>query len=178
MDDLVSGKVTDASGSNLHGMCTTCPTVEAGMSLSAFRFDGGDQQIDVMPDPAFDNITRGISAAAWVKVDMPPPAIPGCAMVKGGMWSLCITPQMNPAFGSFIASSPITAAAWHHLAITYDGKDRRIYVDGAEVGSMPGAVMADAGGLVIGAELVGLVDEAQVFSGVLTAAEITDLMTP
>src|SRR5262245_18539231 len=70
-DDLVAGRVTDASGNNHDGACTSCPSLEAGKLGSAFRFNGGDQQIDVPPNPAFAT-TRGLSAAAWVKLDAAP----------------------------------------------------------------------------------------------------------
>ena len=177
MDDLVAGKASDISGNNHHGMCTTCPGVEAGKSISAFRFDGGDQEVHVEPNPAFDGVVRGFSAAAWVKVDIAPPTIPGCAMVKGAMWSLCVTPDLKAAFGSFMAGA-ITVGTWHHIAISYDGETKRIVVDGTEAGTQPGTVMSEASGLLIGAELMGAVDEAHVFDGVLTDEEIADLVTP
>ena len=179
LDELAGGVVTDASGNNHHGMCTACPLVEAGKVGSAYRFDGGDQQIDVPAAAAFDTVTRGISVAAWVKVDAPPPTIAGCALVKGTMWSLCVTPAMNPMFGTVISTTAALApGTWHHLAATYDLEGKRLFLDGMQVGGMEGALTGEASGLVIGAELIGLVDDAHVYSGVLTDEEIMDLATP
>jgi hypothetical protein len=179
LDDLAAGVVTDASGNNHHGMCTTCPLVEAGKVGSAYRFDGGDQQIDVPPAAALDTVTRGVSAAAWVKLDAPPPAIAGCALVKGTMWSLCVTPAMNPMFGTAISTTAALApGTWHHVAATYDLEVKRVYLDGAQVAAMDGRLTTEAGGLTIGAELIGLVDDAHVYSGVLTDEEIMALATP
>src|SRR5262245_34913015 len=108
MDEVSGGKVADSAGNHRDGVCTTCPTVEAGKAGSAFRFDGGDQQIDVAPDPAFDGVIRGFSAAVWVKLEMAPPLLPGCALVKGAMWSICVTKELQPAFGSFAATATLT----------------------------------------------------------------------
>jgi hypothetical protein len=179
LEDTNNGKVVDTSGNHRDGACTFCPLVEAaGKSGAALRFDGGDQQVDVDPNTAFDDVIRGFSAAAWIKLDMAPPQLPGCAMVKGMMWSICITPQLEPAFGEFAANAMITVGDWHHIAISYDGKQRRIVLDGAEAGTMAGTIKSDPGQLVIGAELIGLADDAQVFSGVLTDEEIAMLITP
>jgi len=178
MDDVGAGKVADASGNHHDGMCTTCPTVEPGKSASALRFDGGDQQVDVAPDPAFNEVVRGFSAAAWIKLDMAPPQLPGCAMVKGAMWSICVTPELKPAFTSFAGSATLTMGEWHHIAISYDGKMKRIVLDGAEVGTTAASILSEPGQLVLGAELIGLADDARVFSGVLTDEEIAALVTP
>jgi concanavalin A-like lectin/glucanase superfamily protein len=178
MEDTAAGKVADTSGNHRDGACTTCPTVEAGKVGMAFRFDGGDQQVDVDPAAAFNEVVRGFSAAAWIKLDMAPPQLPGCAMVKGAMWSICVTPELNPAFGSFSATTTVTVGEWHHFAISYDGKVKRIVVDGSEVGMTAASITSEPGQLVLGAELIGLADDAQVYSGVLTDEEIAALVTP
>jgi hypothetical protein len=179
MDDTTGGKVTDTGGNHLDGMCTTCPTVEAGKSAMALRFDGGDQQVDVASNPAFDEVVRGFSAAAWIKLDAAPPQLPGCAAVKGAMWSICVSTAMHPAFGSFTAEgATLTVGEWHHIAISYDGKQKRVVLDGAEAGTAPGSIMKETGQLILGAELIGVADDVQIFSGVLTDEEIADLVTP
>jgi len=179
LEDASGGVVADISGNNHPGGCTTCPPVEAGKSGMAFRFDGGDQQIDVAPHRAFDEVVRGFSAAAWVKLDMPPPQLPGCAMIKGAMWSICVTEDMHPTFGSFGATAAtLTVGGWHHIAISYDGKQKRIVLDGTEVGTTAAAILSEPGQLVIGAELIGMADDARVYSGVLSDEEIAMLATP
>lgn len=69
---------------------------------------------------------------------------------------------------------------WYHLAVTYDGKMVRFYVDGKEAASRPMASMkwtnwgqAKAGGSPKTEKLFdGVVDEAYVFEEALTAADI------
>ena len=178
MEDSAGGVVADISGNKRDGMCTTCPTVEAGMAGMAFRFDGGDQQIDVPANAAFNTVVRGFSAAAWIKLDMAPPQLPGCAMVKGSMWSICVNPDMQPAFGSFAAAATLTVGTWHHIAISYDGKSRRIVLDGVEAGVTAASIPSEMGQLVLGAELIGMADDARIYEGVLTDDEIAELRTP
>ena len=179
MEDVANGKVADTSGNHHDGMCTTCPTVEAGKAGMGYRFDGGDQQVDFAPTPAFDEVVRGFSATAWIKVDMAPPQLPGCAAVKGAMWSICITPDMHPAFGSFTAEGATVAAGeWHHIAISYDGKQKRIVLDGAQVGVTAASISSETGQLILGAELIGVADDVQIYGGLLTDEEIAMLVTP
>jgi hypothetical protein len=178
MDATTGGKVTDSNGKH-DGTCTVCPSVEAGRLNMALRFDGGDQQVDVPPHAELDNVIRGFSVAAWIKVDMAPPNLPGCAALKGTMWSICVTPGMKPLFGSFTGEAgTLTMGAWHHIAITYDGKQRRIVLDGTEAGVTPASIPSDTGQLILGGELIGVADDIRIFSGVLTDDEIAMLAMP
>ena len=178
MDEVAAGTVADAAG-NHNGMCTVCPTVEAGKVGMAMRFDGGDQQVDIPMDKAFDSVGRGFSAAAWIRLDMAPPQLPGCAAVKGTMWSICVTPGMHPAFGSFtVETSTLTVGEWHHIAISYDFKVRRLVVDGTEVGTTPASIPTDTGQIILGGKLIGLADDIRVYGGVLTDEEIAMLVAP
>ena len=179
MDSAMGGTVADTSGSHYDGMCTVCPTAEAGKFGGALRFDGGDQQVDVPSLAAFDYVARGFSASAWVKVDMPPPQLPGCPIIKGAMWSICVTPDMHPAFGSFDApGGTLTPGEWHHIVISYDGKVKRVVLDRVDVGTTAAAIMSDTGQIILGGELIGVADDIQVYSGVLTDDEIGDLARP
>jgi hypothetical protein len=179
MEGTTGGKVTDSGGNHRDGMCTTCPIAEAGKIGMALRFDGGDQQVDVPAHADFDTVIRGFSAAAWIKVDMAPPQIPGCAALKGAMWSICVTTLMHPQFGSFATDGgTLTAGQWHHIAISYDGKSRRIVLDGAEVGTTPSSIPGDTGQLILGGELIGVADDIRIYSGVLSDDEIAMLVAP
>ncbi|HEX5060762.1 MAG TPA: LamG domain-containing protein [Kofleriaceae bacterium] len=179
MDSGTGGTVADSSGNHYDGMCTVCPTAEAGKVGGALRFNGGDQQVDVPSLAAFDYVARGFSASAWVFVDMPPPQLPGCPIIKGAMWSICVTPDMHPEFSSFEATSAtLTAGEWHHIAISYDGKMKRIVLDGVEAGTMAASILSENGQIILGGELIGVADDIRVYSGVLTDDEIADLVTP
>lgn len=177
MDDLVAGKVTDITGNGHHGMCTTCPPVEAGKIGSGYNFDGGDQQIDIPADAAF-NTGRAMSVAAFVKLDTAPPTVAGCAAVRGNAWQLCITPALAPAFGSLTGTGSVTLGAFHHVAIIWDGTNKRIALDGAEVLSQAGTVGNDPAGITLGAELIGVVDDVRIYDGALTDEQLATIAMP
>ena len=72
------------------------------------------------------------------------------------------------------------ASGWHHVAYTFDGTTRRIYLDGTLRGSsaMAGETGALAEGHVGGygtQSFAGTVDEIRVYDRPLTAGEVMDL---
>ena len=85
------------------------------------------------------------------------------------------------------SATAIPVAAWTHLALTYDGANLRLYVNGTQVGTRAaaGAIQATANPLWIGGNqpygeyFRGLIDEARVYNRTLTPADIqTDMNTP
>ena len=81
------------------------------------------------------------------------------------------------------AESPLVPAVrqkqWHHLAVTYDGKVRRAYLDGAERSSLRVSLKTEPTELMIGTRIgdrkhcfVGYVRNAAVYDRSLEAAEI------
>ena len=81
----------------------------------------------------------------------------------------------------------LTAGTWTYLAVTYDGSNERLYVNGAPVASNPleDSIEVSDGALRIGGNSVwgeyfrGLIDEVRIYNRALTAAEIqTDMNIP
>ena len=82
----------------------------------------------------------------------------------------------------------LTAGAWAHIAMTYDGTRQRLYINGVEVlnRAQTGSVAVSAGALRIGGNASwageffrGLIDEVRVYNRALSAAEIAaDMKTP
>ena len=77
--------------------------------------------------------------------------------------------------------------AWTHLALTYDGANIRIFINGVQAGSVAqtGGITTSAGALRIGGNSVwgeyfkGLLDEVRIYNRALSTAEIqTDMNTP
>lgn len=72
---------------------------------------------------------------------------------------------------------------WHHLAVTYDGRQSTLYVDGVEKGSSPQEVDTAHETYIVGRNLStqnffdGLIDEVAVYNRPLTAEEIKTLFT-
>lgn len=81
-------------------------------------------------------------------------------------------------------ATPVTDDQWHHLAITYDGANSRVYVDGvldAEAPSPPpdantAPVRFGRAGGSGGARANGLIDEVIILSVAYSEDEITQLM--
>ena len=86
-------------------------------------------------------------------------------------------------------TNPINAGTWYHVAATYDGTTRNIYVNGGLVTSdTPGiasigtthslvTIGIDAGATRTAASFSGLIDEAQIFNRALSGAEIGNIYT-
>ena len=93
--------------------------------------------------------------------------------------------------------SPSTDNQWHHVASTYDGSTRKLYLDGVEVSSVPtsGSTSPTFAGLVLGAidlnttqppaeEIKAVaaanhskikLDEVRVYDSALSASEVSEL---
>ena len=80
-----------------------------------------------------------------------------------------------------------TSNTWHHLAASYDGTTKKIFVDGSLVASTActGALLSNTAGSIIGAyggsgahhyNFSGLIDEIEVWNIALTESEIQENM--
>jgi len=76
---------------------------------------------------------------------------------------------------------------WSHLAATYDGATRRLFVNGVQVASLTqtGPIQTSTQALTIGGDALygqywaGLIDEARIYNRALSASEIqTDMNIP
>ena len=83
------------------------------------------------------------------------------------------------------SASPV--GAWTHVALTYNGSQLRLYVNGVQVasGAASGAIQSSTSPLWIGGNqpygeyFKGLIDDVRVYNRALTPAEIqTDMTTP
>jgi hypothetical protein len=81
-----------------------------------------------------------------------------------------------------VARTPNLAGNWHHVAATYDGTTRSLYLDGALIGQdnpSPHAVPYSTNGTVgvtYGTEyFIGLLDEVAVYATALTARQIANV---
>src|SRR5262249_21991041 len=85
------------------------------------------------------------------------------------------------------ASSVLATSTWTHLAVTYDGSNVRLYVNGNLTSTTPatGSITTSTNPLQIGSDSIygqsfnGLIDEVRVYNAALTASQIqTDMATP
>lgn len=186
--DLIGGH----DGTFFAGTVVIAPTVTASGKIGgAFNFDG---TVHVrVPDSAALRPTE-FTAEAWVF-----PAAPNVDPQKGktiiargttsDTWDLRLA-NNKPQFwthGSQGLQGPseISLNEWTHLAISFDGTTKRLYVNGLEMASKEelGALVYDAAAVPVtigsdlernqsGAHFIGLIDEVALYNRALTADEI------
>jgi hypothetical protein len=194
------GRAIDVIGGH-HGACfksdVTVPAVTtAGKIGRALDFDG-TVHVRVPDDAALR--PRRVTMEAWVFPTFgnvgPDRTIiaRGSSTVVFGTWSLGLF-NRNPDFishgGHHLDSLPIPANEWTHLAATWDGRIKRLYVDGVLVNRMDPNENVTLGELVydpapvpltIGSDwrsnassdrFVGQIDEVALYNRALRADEI------
>ena len=89
--------------------------------------------------------------------------------------------SMTGAGDEFSQSVPVNDNQWHHLATTYDGSNKKIYLDGVEVATaaQTGAVTASEFKLYLGDPISAggsptrpKIDDVRIYGAALTAAEV------
>ena len=162
----------------------------------SFRFSGGQvvvvQSPDVLPDPmepAFD-IRSPLTLEVWCKVNTF--TKPNQALVtKGGAWALQRSESTGKvAFSTLHANGTtqmltsvrvIDGGQWHHIVGSFDGSNKKLYVDGvleASVSYSQPLALNDQkvqfGGNAQYADrlLVGWLDEVAIYKRVLTPEDV------
>ena len=188
--------VTDQSGNGNNGTIANATWAATGKYGHALQFNGTNARINV-PDAASLHLTTGLTLEAWVN----PSTVNGAwrdVIYKGddnyylSATSCC---SGRPAGGGIIGGSygeaygsvNLTTSTWAYLAVTYDGSNVRLYVNGTQVASTAhtGAISTSTNQLQIGGDslygqyFAGMIDEVRLYNTALTAAQIqTDMTTP
>jgi hypothetical protein len=180
----------DISGGNHTGTCSgdSCPAVGAkGRIVGAAQFDGANDHITIN-NPNVPTGNENYTLAAWIK--------PDTMGAKGivGWGNYGHTNQVNALrltdngihnywwWNDLTVQTGDLTGAWHHVAATFDGDTRIIYLDGVERGrDMPtGHNVPDANNLTVGKTFAseyfdGALDDVRVLNRALSAAEIRSL---
>lgn len=185
----------DFSGSGHDGEFVGDVKWVPGKFGSALEFGAGGN--DFVRVPNHDNLNvETFTLVAWVNV----PATTGNwqtvvnKFVAGDHYGLWLRPDTgvvhhahNPGGSNQIIESKtsVTDGKWHHIAGTFDGKVKKVYVDGVFEGELqtdlkPGGKDADVtiGTDVRGAsvQLVGAIDEVAIFKVALSEDDIKSIM--
>lgn len=197
MEALIAGNtIADMSGNSHDGTCTSCPMIVSGRVSNASNFISGGR-IDV-PATGGLRMMSGFTVAMWVDLD---PNLNGyaCAVNKAvgsnnaDSWQMCVVVGSRTVFFGTSANSlysvgAIPANQWRHVAITWDGTTKHIWIDGNQDGtaSEP-AISFDDRPVTIGADIdnpntmvsanvfPGLIDEVRIYDHALTQSEIQAL---
>jgi hypothetical protein len=170
----------------------------------SLKFAGADDVVKVPNSPEFA-LTEGFSLEAWVRPESASSEwAPILAKEMGGgkaaeelaWWLYEGGEESNVPFGGngptagkeeeAIAEDPLPVDVWSHLALTYDGFQLRLYVDGklVDCSSVPaGAPPATEGEVQIGAVtengdyFKGRIDEVRIYNRALTTGEVAASMS-
>lgn len=170
----------------------------------ALKLDGSERPGDyvkVTTSESLDSISEQVTLAAWVKLKKK--KVGGDASYDHGIITFeynCILNVFGPGRGANEGRVEVGATTlepkwiscpnvvdddtWHHIAFTYDGKAKKIYVDGIVVAEQPtnGSFNVVGKDLMIGCLggdhrfLTGVIDEAAVFNVALTEDDIKNIM--
>jgi hypothetical protein len=198
----------DSSGNNNHGTVHGATYVD-GMFGKALSFDGINNYVEVT-DPGIGSsldVDR-ITIEAWIWID------PGLGtgqkniVRKGYLGNRCYGLDIGLRAAGEIAGwvnlglaggstaliargSVLSPGSWYHVAMTYDGVNVCVYVDGTQVGisttlsgnifdnnlsvRIGGQPATDSGGALA---FKGLIDEVRIWSSALTEDKLGDIIPP
>jgi len=198
MDALTTTGIADATGNGHDGLCPinaqsipVCPVVTPGKIGNAIRFDGS-KLFEIKSTPALVT-TSGFTVTAWIQIAQAP-ASRACVVTKEiglnsyNTWALCIEPNQQVSFSTvtgtlqddLTSTAIVGLAAWHHVAIRWDGTTKTIALDGADTGSDRATTDFDDQSIYIGAgfdgadyaDYTGLIDDIRIYDRPLTPAEL------
>jgi len=152
----------------------------------AVRFEGKGPGIAVAPMAALD-CEHEVSVAAWIK-------LAGTA-AEGMIWNcergyrLALLSGSTRlrfmmgldgkwAIGAWLAGrQALERDRWYHVAGVYDGKERRIYIDGElDAREAVTGTIARGGAINIGKDFAGTIDEMRVWNRAISEAEVEQAM--
>ncbi len=180
----------DSSGNGNDGILINGPVWTAGKVDGALRFDGIDD-IVVVPDSASLDITQEIVIAMWVR----PFSIPSVAVrliEKTDYWGPYqvefaegLKPRFHILGAGHTANSAISLDEWNFLAFTYNGTNKRIYINGLLDLDLlvTGHLTTDDNPVTIGGSLAysftffdGIIDDVRIYNRALSEEEIRAIM--
>ena len=192
----VGSAVADSSGNGNAGQISGATWTSAGKFGSALAFNGINSLVVVNSSSSL-SFSSSMTLEAWVYP----------AASQSG-WRTIVQKEVDAYFlhasgssglmpaagGTFAGAMSFTSSAsaipvsgWSHLAMTYDGANIRLYVNGAQVASkvQTGAIQTTGSALRIGGNVPygeyfqGIIDEVRVYNRALSVSEIqADMQLP
>ncbi|MGW6445259.1 glycoside hydrolase family 2 TIM barrel-domain containing protein [Lentzea sp. NPDC055074] len=191
----------DTSGNDITALLSGAPKLVDGHRGKALSLSGLDDFVEVYRDRGLDITGTALTLDAWVRPGAWTGQFP--IIAKGDhQWTLKMKNETTLEF--FVHSGTWRAVQakvpadfygkWHRVSGTYDGTALRLYIDGAEVGTLPftGAIDYSAADVNIGRDFEmswndpsnvgrlsrGDVDDVRVYDRALTPAELGTSAAP
>ncbi|MFM7262321.1 MAG: Ig-like domain-containing protein, partial [Acidimicrobiales bacterium] len=192
-DDSVNFNVPDSGGSTLT-KGNSASWSASGKFGGALSLSGASQSLYDTSSPAWLPVgNSSYTQSVWFK----PAAVSGAGGLVGwgnyGSGRRTIALRMYENSGGFRhywwgadldctgAQCPLSAGTWYHVASTWDGTTRKLYLNGVlKRSDTPGANNATAANFHIGKTccseyFTGLIDEVAIYNRAVTASEIAEL---
>jgi len=185
---VVPGVAFDSSGFANHGLLRDDAHFAAGYIGNALALDGDGDYVDCGNSTEFD-ITTNITVACWIKAETLDKTWQAIVTKGDNTWRLhrgsttqsvnWATSGMSPT--NITGSTNVNDGEWHHIAGTYNGNDRVLYVDGrVDVNDVvPGAIAVGTYPVNIGENAQaanrhwsGLIDDVRVYKKTLSLLDI------
>jgi hypothetical protein len=187
--DEGSGTIAnDSSGNGNDGSFNGDPQWVVGNFGGALEFDGTDDYVEV-PDNESLQLWERFTLAAWIyQMESSSSRIIdkiGAGTANGPHLDTHPGTTLRSCSGTCVSTATdYTLEEWHHVAVTFDEGDVKLYIDGSieGEGSAPSPLAGNSLSLRIGADsngqslFIGLIDDARVYNRALTEAEILAAM--
>ncbi len=193
-----NGSGFDSSSYANHAALTNVKSItdRFGYGNSAFSFNGVNSTIKAPNSSPLNSPTTSISF--WVKVNALPGNGEAFLLSNGGWqerWKISLPSHGKPVFTTNSTggikdmdtdSVPLPLGVWKHVAMTHDGVDDKIYINGVLKNSKPAAgdLNITSKPLGIGYDPIdngsyfnGSLDEVHIYNYALTASDIAGLFT-
>jgi hypothetical protein len=190
-DPISDGRASDSSGRGHDATCQSCPTPATGKIGGGYRFAAASRQVLVVPDHL--DFRGSYTIAAWASASTTQEQIALLSKPYGAdtanSWQLEVLKDDRVSLSSGTPHSlpspaSITAGAWHHLAGTWDGTTKRLYIDGRQVAAVDATVQYDGHAVYLGGDQNtgnevlfwdGLLDDLRIYNRALSEAELAAL---
>lgn len=185
--DPVASGVALASDETYNGACTTCPVLVSGHRGGGYMFNA---TASISLPIASSALTGSAPYSVTVWANMTMGALVAKPLSSVGT-SNAFAIQLNTNmlyFETAEAGAPVDLfatqdirSAWHHVAVTWDGASKRLYIDGALDGTMTATPVDSNLPFVIGADvdngavtnrMLGTLDDLRFYNRTLTDADV------
>ena len=200
-----TANVIDYSGFNNFGTNVNGITNAPGIVGSAMSFANASQHIAINGAGSLNVVGTGLTITAWIRrtttnISNYPRIVEKCYGYPALQYSFAITPPQvangegrllfDLYIGGALSTSQfgtnfISTNVWHFVCATYDGVNRKLYLDGvldsniAQTGNITSAGtqtwIGDYSALAGSDTFLGLIDEVRIYNRALSATEITNL---
>jgi len=186
----MDGNLTDASGNANTGTASGAVATSSGKFGQAYAIGGGTNYISVPTSNSLDSYTDKLTVSGWYYFNNLD-AVQQWLFDKANNYYLRVTSTggfTNYLFGIdnedywTTGSGLVTAGRWYHVTFSYDGQERKLYIDGElKASKQDTGSISNGGNLTIGNRsshtepMDGQVDDIRVYNRTLSPDEVMRL---